>query len=79
MRERERESLCVCICSENEPGWENEIREDVLDECSQTGAVLHIHVDKLSQGNVYVKCSATSVASAAFNRLNGRFFAGSFY
>jgi RNA-binding protein 39 len=62
--------------SESEPGWESEIREDVLEECSQAGAVLHIHVDKLSQGNVYVKCSTPHVASAAFNRLNGRFFAG---
>lgn len=66
----------MCVYSESEPGWENDIRDDVLEECSQTGAVLHIHVDKLSQGNVYVKCANTQVASAAFSRLNGRFFAG---
>ena len=64
------------MCSENEPGWENDIRDDVLEECSQTGAVLHIYVDKLSQGNVYVKCANAQVASAAFSHLNGRFFAG---
>ena len=70
--------LCVsvCLCSESEPGWENDIREDVLEECSQSGAVLHMHVDKNSQGNVYVKCSTPQVAAAAFNKLNGRFFAG---
>jgi RNA-binding protein 39 len=62
--------------SESEPGWENDIRDDVLEECSQAGSVYHIHVDKLSQGNVYVKCSSAQVATAAFNRLNGRFFAG---
>ena len=67
----------VCIvCSESEPGWENDIQDDVLEECSQNGAVLHIHVDKVSQGNVYVKCASAQVASAAFNTLNGRFFAG---
>ena len=68
--------MFVCLYSENEPGWENDIRDDVLEECSQAGSVYHIHVDKQSQGNVYVKCSTTSVATAAFNRLNGRFFAG---
>ena len=69
----------MCLCSESELGWENDIREDVLEECSQSGAVLHIHVDKHSQGNVYVKCSTPQVASAAFNKLNGRFFAGQYY
>ena len=68
--------VCVCVSSESEPGWENDIRDDVLEECSQAGSVYHIHVDKLSQGNVYVKCSSAQVATAAFNRLNGRFFAG---
>ena len=68
--------LCVCVCRENEPGWEVDIREDVLEECSQFGAVLHIYVDKLSQGNVYVKCMTAQTATAAFANLNGRFFAG---
>ena len=68
--------VCVCVCRENEPGWEVDIREDVLEECSQFGAVLHIYVDKLSQGNVYVKCMTAQTATAAFANLNGRFFAG---
>ena len=72
--------LCVCVCvgvcRENEPGWEGDIREDVLEECSQFGGVLHIYVDKLSQGNVYVKCMTAQTATAAFANLNGRFFAG---
>ena len=65
------------MCSESEAGWENDIKDDVLEECSQAGAVFHIHVDKHSQGNVYVECASPDVASAAFARLNGRFFAGS--
>ena len=28
------------------------------------------------QGNVYVKCTTSRIAAAAFNSLNGRFFAG---
>ena len=64
------------LLSESEPGWENDIKEDVLQECSEAGSVLHIFVDKNSQGNVYVKCASSQVASAAFNRLNGRYFAG---
>ena len=64
------------LCSESEPSWESDIRDDVLEECSQYGAVLHVFVDKFSQGNVFVKCATPQVASAAFNSLNGRFFAG---
>ena len=64
------------LFSENDPGWESDIQDDVLEECAKFGSVLHIHVDKFSQGNVFVKCSSPQVASAAFNNLNGRFFAG---
>lgn len=35
--------------SESEPGWENDIRDDVLEECNVHGPVLHIHVDTFSQ------------------------------
>lgn len=35
--------------SETETGWEADIRDDVLEECSVHGPVLHIHVDILSQ------------------------------
>jgi hypothetical protein len=32
-----------------EPEWEKEVAEDVRDECSKFGEVLHLHVDKNSQ------------------------------
>lgn len=64
------------VSSDNEPGWEQDIRDDVLEECNRFGAVYHVYVDCFSQGNVYVKCSNSQVAAAAFNNLNGRFFAG---
>lgn len=62
--------------AENEPGWDSEIRDDVLEQCVRFGTVLHIHVDPYSQGNVYLKCALPQVAAAAFNHINGRFFAG---
>ncbi len=62
--------------AENEPGWDSEIREDVLEQCVRFGTVLHVHVDPYSQGNVYLKCALPQVAAAAVNHLNGRFFAG---
>ena len=68
--------VVLILCSENEASWESDIRDDVLEECSKFGSVFHIHVDKFSQGNVFVKCSSPQVASSAFNNLNGRFFAG---
>jgi hypothetical protein len=34
---------------QSEPEWEKEVAEDVKDECSKFGAVLHVHVDKNSQ------------------------------
>jgi len=63
--------------TEREPNWDQEIRDDVIDECNKHGGVSHIYVDKASpQGNVYVKCPNISTAVAAVNALHGRWFAG---
>ena len=63
--------------TENEPGWDQEIRDDVIEECNKYGGVLHIYVDKVApQGNVYVKCPNIATAVAAVNALHGRWFAG---
>ncbi len=62
---------------ETEPGWETEIRDDVIEECNKYGGVLHIYVDKVApQGNVYVKCPTIATAVSAVNALHGRWFAG---
>jgi len=59
------------------PTWDQEIRDDVIDECNKHGGVTHIYVDKASpQGNVYVKCPNITTAVAAVNALHGRWFAG---
>ena len=58
-------------------GWDQEIRDDVIEECNKYGGVLHIFVDKVApQGNVYVKCPTVSTAVSAVNALHGRWFAG---
>ena len=38
--------LCFAFCSEHEQGWENDIRDDVLEECMKFGNVMHLLVDK---------------------------------
>ncbi|NXD87827.1 RBM39 protein, partial [Halcyon senegalensis] len=63
--------------TEEEAGWDTEIKDDVIEECNKHGGVIHIYVDKSSaQGNVYVKCPSIAAAIAAVNALHGRWFAG---
>ena len=35
--------------NETDPHWELDIRDDVLEECSKYGSVVHIYVDKSSK------------------------------
>ena len=70
---------CNSISRESKPSWDQEIRDDVIEECSKHGGVLHLYVDKASpQGNVYVKCPTISAAVASVNSLHGRFFGGTY-
>ena len=62
--------------SESGSGWEEEIRDDVLEESMRFGSVLHLQVDKFSTGNVYVKCINNQVALSVVAAFNGRFYAG---
>ncbi|XP_022239701.1 RNA-binding protein 39-like isoform X2 [Limulus polyphemus] len=63
--------------SEKSPTWDQEIRNDVIEECQNHGGVLHVFVDKASaQGNVFVKCPTVAAAVASVNSLHGRWFAG---
>ena len=62
---------------ETQPGWDGEVRDDVIEECNKYGGVLHLMVDTQSpSGNVYVKCPNIATAVAAVNALHGRWFAG---
>lgn len=58
------------------PAWAAEITDDVIDECQRHGGILHLYIDKASQGNVYVKCPSIATAVLAVNSLHGRWFAG---
>ncbi|XP_030225601.1 RNA-binding protein 39 isoform X2 [Gadus morhua] len=63
--------------AENDPGWDTEIKDDVIEECNKHGGIVHTYVDKNSaQGNVYVKCPSIPAAMATVNALHGRWFAG---
>lgn len=62
--------------TEDDPEFDREIRDDVEEECAKFGPVLHIFVDKNSQGNVYVKFQQPDAARHAAEAMNGRWFAG---
>lgn len=61
----------------SKPNWEKEIEEDVTEECTKYGGIVHINIDKYSlEGNIYIKCPTITIAMAAVASLNGRYFAG---
>lgn len=62
--------------TETNPQFDIEIADEVIEECQKHGGILHVYVDKASQGNVYVKCPSIATAVLAVNSLHGRWFAG---
>jgi len=76
-------SFCFMIrnmfdpATETEPGWDQDIKEDVESECSKFGAVLHCYVEARQPGGlVYLLFSTTPMAQQAAQSLGGRWFAG---
>ena len=69
---------CSSPINEREPNWDQEISDDVIDECNKHGGeVMYIYVEKASPlGNIYVKCPNIGTAVAAVNALHGRCIAG---
>jgi len=61
--------------TEESDDFENEIKEDVSAEVARHGELLHISVDKYSQGHVYLKFRHAHSAQATINALAGRWFA----
>ncbi|XP_054715669.1 RNA-binding protein 39-like [Uloborus diversus] len=62
---------------ESGPTWDEDIKNDVIEECRNHGGALHVFVDKNSpEGNVYVKCPNLTAAAASVAALHGRYFAG---
>ena len=75
-------SRCVLLMNmfnpqtESDPDFDMEIREDVREEVSKFGKVLHIYVDKTAmEGLVYLKFETMNEATQTINNLNGRWFA----
>ncbi|GIY50227.1 hypothetical protein CDAR_319091 [Caerostris darwini] len=63
--------------TETNPSWDEEIRNDVIEECKKHGGAMHVFVDRMSpQGLVYVKCPTIAAAVASVTALHGRWFAG---
>jgi RNA-binding protein 23/39 len=57
--------------------WDVEIKEDVTEECSKFGAVIHCYVERVKPGGfVYLKFASIQAATQAAHSLNGRWFAG---
>jgi len=61
---------------ESDPKWDEEVKNDVVEECRKHGGALHVYVDKVSQGYVYVKCPSIAAATACVTALHGRWFSG---
>ncbi|KAK4264816.1 hypothetical protein QN277_025943 [Acacia crassicarpa] len=61
--------------TETEPDFDDDIKEDVAEECSKFGRVKHIHVDKYSAGFVYLRFETVQAASAAQQAMHLRWFA----
>jgi len=40
--------LYFFFLSENDPGWDTEIKDDVIEECNKHGGIIHVYVDKNS-------------------------------
>ncbi|KAI8818017.1 RNA binding motif protein 39b [Fimicolochytrium jonesii] len=63
---------------QGDPGWAQDLKDDVGVECGKYGTLRHVGVDSESpDGRIYMKYNSIPEAEAAVNALNGRFFAGS--
>ncbi|KAK8477316.1 hypothetical protein V6N11_000587 [Hibiscus sabdariffa] len=61
---------------ETEPDFDLDIKEDVQEECTKFGKLMHIHVDRDSAGFVYLRFEDAQGAINAQRNLHGRWFAG---
>jgi len=60
-----------------EPNFEQDLTEDIKEECAKFGELRHINIDRFSNnGIVFLRFNSVSHATAAHNSLNGRWFGG---
>ena len=66
-----------CFGRETEPEWDQDLRGDILEECSKYGALVHVAVDKHDpKGVVYLKFQTPAAAAIGRTAMHGRFFGG---
>jgi len=61
--------------TEDDPEFDEEIKDDVVGECEKFGKVQHIFVDKSSLGFVFLKMDSHQSALKVAKSLHGRWFA----
>eukprot|EP00667_Euglena_gracilis_P017770 EG_transcript_18766 len=79
--EDETPSPCLLLMNlfdpaeETEPDFEEDIKEDVAEECNKYGRLTHVWVDKHSAGYVYMKFDGVDGSKRTYDNLNRRWFA----
>ena len=68
--------MCSQECREEGDRWHIEIEEETKEEAEKFGRVRSCHVDRQSQGCVYIRFEAITAASEAIAKFNGRYFGG---
>ena len=65
----------IAGCSQAQPNWEEELKQEIRDECSKFGRLVHVDVVPGSAGEVYLKYADAHGAQAGVAALDGRWFA----
>jgi RNA-binding protein 39 len=79
--EDETPSPCLLLMNlfdpaeETEPDFDEDIKEDVAEECNKYGRLEHVWVDKNSAGWVYMKFDGVDGSKRTYDNLNRRWFA----
>mmetsp|Transcript_11464 Transcript_11464/g.20693 ORF Transcript_11464/g.20693 Transcript_11464/m.20693 type:complete len:304 (-) Transcript_11464:1187-2098(-) len=79
--EDETPSPCLLLMNlfdpaeETEPDFDEDIKEDVAEECNKYGRLVHVWVDKNSAGWVYMKFDGVDGSKRTYDNLNRRWFA----
>ncbi|RKP08648.1 hypothetical protein THASP1DRAFT_29546 [Thamnocephalis sphaerospora] len=61
--------------TETEENWASELEEEVFSECEKFGNIVHLKLEKDSEGEVYVKFGTPQGAESAIRALDKRWFA----
>ena len=73
-------SSCIQLSNMYDPDnetsaqWEFEIADDIREECGKLGKILHLHIQKNKNGDVYVKFQDSNAAQKAIDLFNGLWF-----